>query len=230
MTNDDFYKNILRDLLHSKYESDNGCEHERLGFGAIFDGLQPLTCINEEYVKAELAWYQSMNCDINSNPRIAKNSIWRRIASDTGRVNSNYGWCLYSPENKSQYKHALEAITNDLFTKHCVMIYSRPSINSEWNDNIHAKSDMICTIYTSVNVRYKAGAYCLVYDVHMRSCDAWYGLRNDFMWHHKVLMDMKAEIEKTHRIKIERCDIVWFADSLHLYDWELDTVKKFLEA
>jgi hypothetical protein len=64
----------------------------------------------------------------------------------------------------------------------------------------------------------------------MRSCDAWYGFRNDFMWHRKVMMDMKAEIEKTHRIEIDQCDIVWFADSLHLYDWELEIVKKFLEA
>lgn len=230
MTNDDFYKLILKDILSSKYDLDNECSHERLGFAAIFDGNQPLTCINEEYVKAETEWYLSMNRNINGNSLIARNPIWRRISSDAGNVNSNYGWCIYSPENFSQYKNALDAISADLFTKHCVMIYSRPAINKEWNDNIHAKSDMICTIYASANVRLRNDKYSLTYDVHMRSCDAWYGLRNDFMWHYKILHDLKAEIEKIHNIKIDNCQIVWFADSLHLYDWEIERVKKFLEA
>lgn len=123
----------------------------------------------------------------------------------------------------------MKQLANDLYTKHCVMIYSRPTINKEWNDGVNANSDMICTIYVSVNVRKHHGKYYMTYTVHMRSCDAWFGLRNDLMWHKFILDKMKFEIEALHNIVIEKSSITWIADSIHLYDFEVENVKKFLE-
>lgn len=228
MYNDTTYKNLLHTLLYSPVECCEPIKYEILNSFTNFSGDEDFTCANNEYVDEELKWYIESKRNIHTNKVIEKNKIWSRIAADDGSINSNYGWCIFSKENSEQYKHALEALKSDIFTKHAVMIYSRPSINTEWNDGIHSKSDMICTIYTAVNVRKRHDKYYMTYTVHMRSCDAWLGLRNDLMWHKFILNMLKQDIEKARNIKIYKSNIVWIADSLHLYDFEVKSVKKLL--
>lgn len=70
--------------------------------------LQPYLEFNgrktsKEYVEAELDWYYSMDLSVDFIGQKAK--IWKQIASDKNIVNSNYGWCIFSEDNGSQYKN-----------------------------------------------------------------------------------------------------------------------------
>ena len=39
--------------------------------------------------------------------------IWKDIASDEGKINSNYGWCIYSEENGYQYHNVKRELKNN---------------------------------------------------------------------------------------------------------------------
>lgn len=230
--NDLTYEHLLRDILAAGYYSDDDTElaGELVGHKVTFDVYGTLSSTDKRYAKAELEWYLSNKCNIANNDVIANTKIWKRISTPEGNVNSNYGWCVFSGENENQFDRALNAILESLTTKHCVMIYSRPSINKEWNDGHHAKSDMICTIYVAVNVRKnRAGDYEFDYNVHMRSCDALFGLRNDLYWHQFIADLFIDSIEKHHGISIASKRINWFADSIHIYKWAVNKVNNILE-
>ena len=179
---------------------------------------------SEAYIKHELEWYQSMDLNIKGHDGIENNKVWQSCATDKGNINSNYGWCLFSKENYEQFDNAIKSVAANNMTKQAVMIYSRPSIHYEWNDNVHAKKDMICTVYVSALLRDKK----LHWHVHMRSNDIWFGLRNDLAWQQWV---QEQFVEKLNAMSIKcKCgDILWFADSLHLYDKNYDLARKFLE-
>ena len=62
----------------------------------------------------------------------------------------------------------------------------------------------------------------------MRSNDIWFGLRNDLAWQQEVQKRLVARLNEGG-VKCEEGDIVWFADSLHLYDRNYGAARKMLE-
>lgn len=54
--------------------------------------------VNWDYVTREEQWYNSTDRNINAIPGGAP-AIWKAVADADGLINSNYGWCIYSPEN-----------------------------------------------------------------------------------------------------------------------------------
>lgn len=54
--------------------------------------------VNWDYVKREEEWYNSKNRNVSAIPGGAP-QIWQAVADRDGMINSNYGWCIYSPEN-----------------------------------------------------------------------------------------------------------------------------------
>ena len=60
-------------------------------------------------------------------------------------INSNYGWCVFSEENGSQYDNCLEVLKKDKTTRNAIIMYNRPEIYKDYKrDGMH---DMICTMY-----------------------------------------------------------------------------------
>lgn len=59
--------------------------------------------------------------------------IWQFCASkdDKQEINSNYGWCVFSEANGSQYEHCLKHLKEDPFTREAMIIYTRPSIQDD---------------------------------------------------------------------------------------------------
>lgn len=216
------YITTLRYLLQMPTDS-SVIAYEWLGAYMVFTP-EPLDCIAHKYVEHELDWYKSQDLCIVGHPGIENNSIWERISTEKGMVNSNYGWCIYSKDNFLQFEKACNAIIEDNNTKHAVMIYTRPSINTEWCDGVHAKSDMICTVYTAAFLRNNK----LQYHVHMRSNDAVFGMRNDFMWHLFVQKQMVEYLNKRH-VQCVPGDIHWFADSLHIYKSSISKVQDLIK-
>jgi thymidylate synthase len=77
--------------------------------------------VNEDYVKRELEWYKSMSLNVNDIPG-GPPEIWKMVASTTGRINSNYGWCIYSFENGDQFTKVVDELSVNPDSRRAVMI------------------------------------------------------------------------------------------------------------
>lgn len=224
-SNTETYANILYScLMNPCTKNSHGIDYELLGVKIKFNPNELIDGASKEYIKHELEWYQSRDLNIKGHEGIETNKVWQSCATDEGKVNSNYGWCIWSEDNYKQFEKACESIIQDNMTKQAVMIYSRPNINEQWNDDIHAHHDMICTIYTSALLREGE----LQYHVHMRSNDIWFGLRNDLAWQQHVQQQMVRYL-RDKNIQCEAGDIIWFADSLHLYSRNYGSARTFLQ-
>ena len=195
-----------------------------------------------EYVKNEKEWYLSLDRCIKGHPGIEDNKIWSAICTDDGYVNSNYGWCVFSPENgngkMSQYDFALEQLkVNGINSgRQSIIYYSRPQMQWEWNDGIHAKKDFTCTINTQHFLRNDK----LEYIVNMRSNDVIRGLHcGDLPWHcyvyNKMFNDInkwRDEIEDQSDMAFQNCEmgtIYWNAASLHCYERDYQLLDKIVK-
>lgn len=189
-----------------------------------------------KYVENELRWYLSMDRQIHGHEGIETNPIWSKICSDSGRVNSNYGWCVFSPENGygggigeglSQYDFALRQLKEKPDGRQSVIFYSRPAMQWEWNDNVNAKSDFTCTFQTQHFIRNNH----LDYIVYMRSNDAIRGLHcGDLPWHayvyNRIINDLN-DVNGLNTILSGR--ILWNAGSLHIYERDFELLTNIVE-
>ena len=179
----------------------------------------------KKYVKAELDWYKSMDLSIIGHEGIESNPTWQSCCTqdDKKEVNSNYGWCVFSEENGSQYDNCLEVLKKDKTTRNAIIIYNRPSIYKEYKrDGMH---DMICTLYSHFFIRNNK-----LYMVHqMRSNDIRFGfICSDLAWNCFVYQNMYEDLKETYP-DLEVGVIRWTSDSMHLYSRHFDDLKKFVE-
>lgn len=165
---------------------------------------------NQEYIERELAWYKSMSLNVNDIPGGAP-AIWKEVSSRDGMINSNYGWCIYSEENGYQFKHALEELVANPFSRRANMIYTRPSMHTDFNKN--GMSDFICTN----NVQYFLRDGQLHTCVYMRSNDAIFGYRNDYAWQRFVQKQLLIGINNRTGASYGLGSLLWNVGSLHVY-------------
>lgn len=179
----------------------------------------------KKYVKNELDWYKSMDLSIIGHPGIEDNPTWQACCTkdDKKEVNSNYGWCVFSQENGSQYDNALNVLTKDKTTRNGIIIYNRPSIYADYKrDGMH---DMICTFYSQFFIRND-----ILYMVHnMRSNDVRYGfICSDIAWSCFVYQNMYEDLKKTYpNLKIGV--ISWTSNSMHLYQRHIQDLINYFE-
>lgn len=160
---------------------------------------------NADYIRREIEWYESMSRNVNDIPG-GPPAIWKQVADKDGMINSNYGWCIWSPENGSQYKNVLEELRSKPDSRRAVMIYTRPSM---WEDyNRDGMSDFMCTNAVQYMIRYGR----LFANVQMRSNDVVFGYRNDYAWQRHVLEMLATDLN------VDAGDIYWDAGSLHVYE------------
>ncbi len=199
---------------------------EIINFNTSLDPAQPVINLQNvrktpiKYAKKEIEWYDS--CDLSVDNISKHASMWKEVASKSGTVNSNYGWCIYSDENQNQYHHALEELKSNKNSRRSVMIYNRPSMQIEWNKD--GMNDFICTFSTQHFVRNNK----LEYIVYMRSNDAIFGFFNDFYWHCEVYKRMFNDLKQTYS-NLEYGNIHWNSGSFHLYERHFDILKKLFE-
>ena len=161
--------------------------------------------VNLDYANRELSWYKSQSLNVNDIPGGAP-AIWKQVADKDGLINSNYGWCVLSSNNYSQYYHVLEELRASPDSRRAIMIYNRPSM---WNDYYHnGRSDFMCT--TSVHYMIRNGKLHAI--VSMRSNDVIFGFRNDYHWQKYVLNNLSYDLQ------IPAGDIHWNANSFHIYE------------
>jgi thymidylate synthase len=165
--------------------------------------------VNQDYVERELDWCLSESLNVNDIPGDVP-SIWKAIATPAGEINSNYGWCILSVENGSQFDSAISALESDINSRQAVMIYNRPSMHKDSKRD--GMKDFMCTHSTHLMIRNGE----LHYIVNMRSNDAIFGYKNDFAWHDYV-MDRALERLSCSYPQLTRGNIYWNAGSLHIY-------------
>lgn len=179
----------------------------------------------KKYVKAELDWYKSMDLSIIGHEGIESNPTWQSCCTQDEKklVNSNYGWCVFSEENGSQYDNCLEVLKKDKTTRNAIIVYNRPEIYKDYKrDGMH---DMICTMYSHFFIRKNK-----LYMVHqMRSNDIRYGfICSDLAWNCFVYQNMYEDLKETYP-DLEVGVIRWTSDSMHLYSRHFEDLKKFVE-
>ena len=156
---------------------------------------------NEEYAEAEWQWYLTGDPKIETLGDIYGKvpEIWKRMADEHGRVNSNYG---YQWERNGQLDYVVTMLTYQKDTRQaCISIYDGKEIGNY-------ASDTPCTYaiqFTIVNNR-------LDMCVTMRSNDLWYGFCND-QYQFSKLQEMVSK-----RLRIETGVYYHFAHNMHLYN------------
>ena len=194
---------------------------EILGTSFVADENTIFGKVSEKYIKKELEWYlsQSLKVEDMGDPP----TIWRQIASDKGYINSNYGWCIFSSDNKDQFMSVRKTLLNDKNSRRATMVYTRPNIQTEYNkDNM---SDFICTNAVNYFIRDNK-LHCVV---QMRSNDIFSGYRNDYAWHKYVLGLLANELKEEKYNELEEGDIIWNAASLHMYEKQFGLIRKYIK-
>jgi thymidylate synthase len=193
------------EILAAQFEPKLHCLSDRSIFGRV----------DEDYVERELQWYESQSLKVaDMRPPVPK--IWQDIASLGGEVNSNYGWCIWSWENGSQYESCLRALQKDPLSRRACMIYQRPSMHVDWYRD--GMKDFMCTDAVHCFLRPAEGIGLagpaeleLHYHVFMRSNDAVFGFKNDFAWHKHVMENLATDLS------VSPASLIWHAASLHVY-------------
>jgi len=188
--------------------------------GSSFIADQPLIFgeLNNDYIERELRWYISQSLFVKDIPGKTP-KIWEDISSNNGKINSNYGWCIFSRENTYQYKSCLKQLFSHKDTRRAVMIYTRPEIQFDYNKN--GMSDFICTN----TVQYLIRDNYLHAVVNMRSNDIVFGYRNDFAWQDFVFNRLLKELNQKGNQEYKKGNIYWQTGSLHIYERHFNLIK-----
>jgi len=193
---------------------------EILGASFVADKPAIFVTPNEEYIKAEIDWYNSKSTNINDifedkEPPQA----WQYSANKHGEINSNYGHLIFSKKFHKQYEQVLEELCEvNPDSRRASMIYQRPSIWREYKEN--GKNDFICTNAVTYYIRNNM----LHVVVQMRSNDVIFGYRNDYAWQRYVQEKLQHDLY-FNGIKTELGYIYWQVQSLHVYERHFDLVK-----
>ena len=126
---------------------------------------------------------------------------------------------------------ALDELIRNPDSRRASMIYQRPSIWVEYEEN--GKNDFICT--NAVTYYIRNGKLHAV--VQMRSNDVVFGYKNDYAWQLHVLNMMIADINASNKADrdlgygdmnqedLAAGNITWQVQNLHVYERHFDLVK-----
>lgn len=220
----DIRQHFIEELKNETYTSDKSGVKTIELIGAQFHADEPsiFGTVNHDYVDAEINWYRTGSTNIHDiyedrEPPVA----WKYSANKHGEINSNYGHLIWSEKYFQQYEMALDELLRNPDTRRATMVYNRPSVWVEYNEN--GKNDFICTNAVSYYIR-NGQLSCVV---QMRSNDVVYGYKNDYAWQQHVLSQLKEDYNalSTEEDQIEIGDIIWQVQNLHVYEKHFDLVK-----
>lgn len=189
---------------------------ELVGASFLADEPAIFGTVNQDYVDSELRWYESESTNINDiYDDVDKEppQAWQYSANTHGEINSNYGYLIWNNKFHCQYERAFEELDDNPDTRRATMIYTRPDIWMEYNNN--GKNDFICTNAVTYYIRNDE----LQAVVQMRSNDVVFGYKNDYAWQQYVL-EMLA-----NDLNIQPGFITWQVQNLHVYERHFHLVK-----
>lgn len=190
--------------------------HRTIKAGRI--NIYDLFYTKEEYIRKELDWYNSQSLDAKWIGSHAK--IWLQCCDDKQKVNSNYGFLIFSAQNGYQFKNVLSELIRNPDSRRAIAYYANPFLHYTGG------KDHICTIA----VQYLINGEFIDAVVFMRSNDIVYGLIGaDLFWQNEVLSllcdTMMVENHRTYKPG----NIHWMCGSLHIYERHWDKLVEFKE-
>ena len=201
-------RKIFRDKLADGDFTEDGML-EIINASFIADEASIFGTINNDYIRRETEWYMSESLNINDMEEPIP-AIWKNIATPDGRINSNYGWAIFSEENGDQMYHAIEALRKNKHSRQAVMIYNRPSMHTD--AFMDGMKDFMCTYSTQMMIRDNK----LHYLVFMRSNDCVFGYKNDRAWHNHI-HECALDSLLLDYPELQIGDLMWNVGSLHIY-------------
>lgn len=175
---------------------------------------------NQDWIERESQWYHSLSLNVNDIPGGAP-AIWKMVATPDGFINSNYGWCIFSTENHSQFMSCVEQLRHDKYSRRAIMIYTRPAMQVEYNKD--GMQDFCCTNVVQYLIRDDKLIAC----VSMRSSDAIFGYKGDWAWANEVQDMVRLELLETYP-ELTNGPIIWTAGSFHVYERHFHLVEGIL--
>lgn len=169
----------------------------------------------EEYIARELEWYKSMSLYVKDIPGTTP-AIWESIASSEGKINSNYGWCVWSDENQNQYDKVLKELLDNPDSRRAAMIYNRPSMHTDFNTD--GMNDFMCTYANTFYIRDGK----LISHYLMRSNDSVFGYNNDYAWARFIQETLAVDLD------VEVGELIWTASNIHVYERHFPILKKMI--
>jgi len=159
----------------------------------------------EDYAEAEWQWYLSGDRSIYKLGDIYGKvpEIWKRMANESGLVNSNYGWQWQRSYNDvSQLDNIIKILTENPESRQAtISIYDGKEIHNY-------EKDTPCTYAVQFTIIHNRLDMC----VTMRSNDLWYGFCND-QYQFSKLQEMISK-----QLEIETGVYYHFAHNMHLYN------------
>jgi len=222
---------FINELRNGDFTQDKSGQKtiELIGASFIADEASIFGEVNQDYVQAEIDWYLQGSTNINdidygNQPPKA----WQGAANKHGEINSNYGHLIFSDSYYRQFENALNELVWNQDSRRASMIYQRPSIWSDFNEN--GKSDFICTNAVTYYIR-NGKMNCVV---QMRSNDVVFGYKNDYAWQAYVLSEMVNQYnqdkimeheEASRDMQLDVGTITWQVQNLHVYERHFNLVK-----
>lgn len=216
MTVSDIRNHFKQEFEDSNFVTDRSGQKmiELIGASFIADEPAIFGTPSQSYIDAEIQWYESMSTNVNDIYKGKKETpqAWQRTANPNGEINSNYGYLVWSDRFHNQFDRVVDELTSNPFTRRATMVYIRPSIWAEYNDN--SKNDFICTNAVSYYIRDNK-MHCVV---QMRSNDVVFGYKNDYAWQ-KYLLNKVVDryLDKNIFDDLEAGNIYWQVQNLHVY-------------
>jgi thymidylate synthase len=196
---------------------------ELIGASFIADESAIFGTPNYDYIQEELDWYESQSTNINDISEIPPQA-WKYAANTHGEINSNYGHLVWSDKYFNQYGNVLDELLHNPDGRRASMIYNRPSIWMEYNEN--GKSDFICTNAVTYYIRDNI----LHSVVQMRSNDVVFGYKNDYAWQRHLMQRLVEDYNGLNMYDkgdhIEEGHIIWQVQNLHVYERHFHLVKE----
>lgn len=189
---------------------------ELIGESFIVDEDWIIRPPNYEYIERELAWYESRSLYVEDIPGQTP-AIWKQVADKNGKINSNYGYLIWSEENGRQYDHVLNELKKNPNSRRASMIYNRPTMHTDYCKD--GMSDFVCTYANNFLIRDDK----LVSHYLMRSNCAIFGANNDFAWARYVQQKLAQDLN------IALGDLIWTASSLHVYEYHFCHIEKLIK-
>lgn len=174
-----------------------------------------------EYIQREIQWYRSQSLYVDDIPGKTP-IIWEQVSSEHGRINSNYGYVIWSKENGEQYKNVLEQLKANANTRRATMIYNRPSMHTDYAAD--GMNDFICTYANTFYIRDNK----LVSHFLMRATDAIFGANNDFAWAKHVQKQLLNDLKDIYP-NLELGDLIWTSSNIHVYERHFKFIEKLIE-
>ena len=171
---------------------------------------------NYEYIEREIQWYESQSLYVEDIPGQTP-AIWKQVADKNGKINSNYGYLIWSEENGRQYDNVLNELKKNPNSRRASMIYNRPTMHSDYCKD--GMSDFVCTYANDFLIRDGK----LISHYLMRSNCAIFGANNDFAWARYVQQKL------AHDLDVAVGDLIWTASSLHVYEYHFCHIEKLIQ-